>query len=344
MTDLHKSLHDWYRQYGRNDLPWRTSQDPYAIWISEIMLQQTQVKTVLERFYFPFLEHFPTLEALAGADLQDVLKAWEGLGYYRRARNLHKAAQQALPALPDTVERLKQLPGIGTNTAHAIAAFAYHLPVPVMEANVRRVLCRFFALKHPTEKILWEKAEALLDRFNPFDYNQAMMDIGALVCTKSKPSCQSCPLASACQGKNNPEAFPVTKTKKATPTRHKDIIVYYNKSGKYLLTRRDGEFLHGLYGFTEQPAHTTPGNAIGQIRQIYSHFTLEANVYLQVNDNSDGEWYSLQDITNLPLSKADQKVVQLLKETTYPCHPGQAASRPCDPGSRKDKSKEAFVV
>src|SRR5471030_2980369 len=170
---FHQHLHQWYNLHGRKQLPWRTTDDPYAIYISEIMLQQTQVKTVLERYYFPFLQRFPTLAALTAAPQDDVLNAWQGLGYYNRALNLHKAAKRCGEQLPGTAEALMSLPGIGRNTAHAIAAFGYRQPVTVMEANVRRVLSRIFALSCPDEKTLWDKAGALLDKGNPFDYNQA---------------------------------------------------------------------------------------------------------------------------------------------------------------------------
>lgn len=187
LDKFHARLHTWYRQHGRHHLPWRNTDDPYPIWLSEVMLQQTQVQTVLERFYFPFLERFPNIAALAAAEEQEVLKCWQGLGYYTRARNLHKAARIVQSTLPETVEALHQLPGIGRNTAHAIAAFAFRQPVAIMEANVKRILCRIFALEKPSEAELWQRATELLDTHNPFDYNQAMMDIGAGVCTPDAP-------------------------------------------------------------------------------------------------------------------------------------------------------------
>src|SRR5262249_17261464 len=181
--------------------PWRNTRDAYHIYISEIMLQQTQVKTVLERFYMPFLKQFPTIEKLTNAPQKDVLKAWQGLGYYNRAINLHEATKQCEHALPKTPEALAALPAIGKNTANAIPAFAYHPPGAVMEANVKRVLSRIFAMKTPDEKTLWEKAATLLDRNEPFDYNQAMMDLGSMVCTKRAPKCRECPASGICVGK-----------------------------------------------------------------------------------------------------------------------------------------------
>lgn len=205
MKNLHHDIRTWYRDNGRHTLPWRNTDEPYYIYLSEVMLQQTQVKTVLERYYFPFIERFPTLKSLGEAELDEVLKLWEGLGYYTRARNLHKTAM-LLNELPSDITELIQLPGIGKNTAHAIAAFAFQQPVPIMEANVKRILCRLYRLENPTEKALWEYAYALVDRENPFDYNQAMMDIGATVCLPKNAECDQCPLESICQGKEDPHA------------------------------------------------------------------------------------------------------------------------------------------
>ncbi len=157
-----QSLLQWYEKNGRHDLPWRTTDKPYHIYLSEIMLQQTQVKTVLERFYFPFLERFPTLDDLAASHLDDVLKMWEGLGYYTRAKNLHAAAQQCNGMLPTTANDLLKLPGIGRSTAHAVAAFAYRESLPILDANVKRILHRYFALQERSEKKLWEYSYTLI--------------------------------------------------------------------------------------------------------------------------------------------------------------------------------------
>lgn len=326
---FHTALHRWYVTYGRRDLPWRNTKDPYEVYISEIMLQQTQVKTVLERYYTPFLQTFPTLAALAAAEHQAVAKQWEGLGYYTRAANLHKAARQSGGALPGTWEELQKLPGIGRNTASAVACFGFGQAVPVMEANVRRVLCRVFAMKEARENTLWEKAELLLDRKNPFDYNQAMMDIGAMVCTKRAPRCEICPLASICSGKTSPEIYPVAKKAKVVPVRKRVIVVPHDGQESYFLYKRTSRFLHGLYGFPEydegteafafaQTHHKLSKKALlGQITQTYSHFTLQAQVYLAQVKAAEAEHAGLQratrsDITLLPLSGADHKVLALL--------------------------------
>ena len=317
-------LQSWYASHGRRDLPWRNTRDAYAIWISEIMLQQTQVATVLARFYFPFLERFPTLQSLAEASEEEVLKAWEGLGYYSRARNLHKAAQMATPELPRTVEGLLALPGIGRNTAHAVAAFAYHHPVPVMEANVKRVLHRVFARERMNEAELWEGAEALLDHNDPFTHNQAMMDIGNYICTPKQPKCLLCPLNAICEGKAAWERYPAPKEKKTTPVREKMILVPATPDGRYWLTPRETKLLGGLYGFPEfakgeavmwrgQAVEVASLHSLGTVTWVYSHFKLVGEVYvLPITAQGENSWYTLEQITRLPLAGVDLKIVEML--------------------------------
>jgi A/G-specific adenine glycosylase len=278
------------------------------------MLQQTQVKTVRERFYFPFLNKFPTLKSLAESPQQDVLKAWQGLGYYNRAANLHKSARLCKGRLPRTIDGLIALPGIGRNTAHAVAAFAYRQPVAVMEANLRRVLSRIFALENPSEAELWEKAQTLLDKRDPFDYNQAMMDIGSDVCTKRAPDCPVCPANSMCLGQASPESYPAPKQKKSVPIRKKNILVRRNRKGEFYATPRQGKFLNGLYHFVEIDGSLPPskGQHLGAVRQQYSHFTLEAEIYLEPANSSGRDWHSLAQLKKLPMSMAEQKVLKLL--------------------------------
>lgn len=281
------------------------------------MLQQTQVKTVLDRFYFPFLETFPTLEDLACASLDDVLKKWEGLGYYTRARNLHAAAWQCKDTFPKTAAELIELPGIGRSTAHAIAAFAYNEPVPILDANVKRILHRIFALSERNEKKLWKHAYTLFDAAHPFEYNQAMMDIGADICLPKNPKCPECPFEPWCKGKVTPESYPEAKTKKAKPVRHRSIIVY-ERQERYALVQRQSRFLHGLWGFYE--TENRPDNRLeklGAITQHYSHFTLEADVFLgngeDFEEEEGFEWFTLSEIETLSLSRADHKAVKLIR-------------------------------
>lgn len=325
LAQFHKRLQAWYVAHGRHDLPWRTTRDPYAIYISEIMLQQTQVKTVLDRFYFPFLQRFPTLQALADAPRDEVMKQWEGLGYYSRAANLHRAAQMAAPQLPDTVEGLLALPGIGQNTAHAVAAFAFHQPVAVLEANVKRVVARVFALETPSPTEMWEKAAQLLNKENPFDYNQAMMDVGSQICLPKSPLCSQCPASNICKGKDAPERYPTKKAKKGTPVRRKVIVVLQDEAGCYFLQPRETRFLGGLYGFLELDGTVSQfyheniaynmkdARHLGAITQTYSHFRLEADVcLLKVGYRGGDGWFNRDEIAALPLSGADHKVVMLL--------------------------------
>ena len=324
LCEFHHKLHLWYGAHGRHSLPWRNTRDAYAIYVSEVMLQQTQVKTVLSRFYAPFLQAFPTLQALANAPQESVLKQWEGLGYYSRAANMHKAAQIAAPQLPGNVESLLMLPGIGQNTAHAIAAFAYNQPVPVMEANVKRVICRIFALTHPTDKQLWSYAFALLDSKQPFEYNQAMMDVGAMLCTKRNPDCLACPANTICSGKNDSGAYPATKTKKVIPIRTAKIIVWQDSEGKIMIQPRITDFLKGLYGFSEYPLDAenfycdnvsyTMKDAVflGNVNQTYSHFKMNAEVWrIFVKPNNEGQWFDKNALQEITLSGIDHKIAAL---------------------------------
>jgi A/G-specific adenine glycosylase len=337
IEQFHARLHSWYNAHGRKTLPWRNTTDAYAIYISEIMLQQTQVKTVLERYYAPFLKRFPTLSHLARSEADDVLQAWQGLGYYNRALNLRAAAQACQKALPETVDGLMALPGIGRNTAHAVCAFAYHQPVAVMEANVKRVVSRIFALTDPKDPELWEKATLLLDTKNPFDYNQAMMDIGSMVCLKRKPLCGQCPASSICEGQETPEAYPAPKVKKTVPVREKHIAVLRNPDGHYYATARSSRFLNGLYHFIEtekdnnsvlfhkQALPLSAGQMLGHVRQQYSHFTLEADIWLlDVPHSRQNHWYPLAELKKLPVSMAETKILALI-----------AAIKPAKPKSPK---------
>ena len=321
MKQAHKNIQIWYQKHGRLDLPWRTTNDPYHIYLSEVMLQQTQVKTVLERYYFPFLEKFPTLKALGEAPLDDVLKMWEGLGYYTRAKNLHKTAQilihgqthRSAPTLPSNIDELIKLPGIGKNTAHAVASFAYHQPVPVMEANVKRILCRLNKLKTPNDKELWSIAYKLVDKINPFDYNQAMMDIGATICLSKNPKCEFCPLTYICKGQKEPMLYP-TKKRRAVPTREQNVLInIYDE--KLSLIQRKGKFLHGLWGFENVEIPPCASEYIGEITHTYTHFKLICKVYAYYENNPEQiAYFSEGKIQTLAISKIDEKIIRLWKD------------------------------
>ncbi|MEM1177656.1 MAG: A/G-specific adenine glycosylase [Acidobacteriota bacterium] len=221
----------WYRRH-RRDLPWRRTRDPYAIWISEIMLQQTQVAKVVP-YFERFMERFPTVDALAAAPIDDVLAVWTGLGYYRRARFLHRAATVLLDegrGMPKSAEELQKLPGIGAYTAAAVASIAFGESVPVMDGNVERVICRLLALaEDPKRSVirrqLVAEAAKLLDDGAPGDSNQALMELGATICRPRSPKCLLCPLSEACLGRQEPENYPRPKKKRAIEEVKLDIAL-----------------------------------------------------------------------------------------------------------------------
>jgi A/G-specific adenine glycosylase len=264
-----QALIRWSKQYGRQGLPWQGHQDPYAIWVSEIMLQQTQVGTVMER-YPQFMRQFPTVKALATADLDAVMALWSGLGYYSRARNLHRCAQQIMAEyagqFPRTVEELEKLPGIGRSTAGAIAAFAFEERAPILDANVKRVISRFFGItgdqqSHKTVQLLWEHATAILPKSKsqmPV-YTQALMDFGATWCTPKGAKCQSqdqsCPMMTECKAYalSQVDRIPAKKKKKQSPVfaTHIFLIRYQDE---VLLERRPPKAIWGgLYSLIETP-------------------------------------------------------------------------------------------
>ena len=247
-----ESVIAWQALHGRNHLPWQHSRDPYRVWLSEIMLQQTQVSTVLD-YYTRFLERFPVVQALAQASQDEVLGLWSGLGYYSRARNLHRCAQQVVAehggVFPGTVDALVTLPGIGRSTAGAIAAFCFSQRVPILDANVRRVLTRLLgfdldlaAVKN--EKLLWTQAESLLPRRDlevamP-RYTQGLMDLGATVCTPKNPQCAQCPLNGSCVAfkEGLPERYPVRTRKLSRRSESWQLLVLWDSRERVWLERR----------------------------------------------------------------------------------------------------------
>ncbi len=262
-SDFSPALLGWYRA-ARRVLPWRERQgDAYAVWISEIMLQQTTVAAVIG-FYNRWMERFPTLESLAEADPDEVLRYWAGLGYYSRARNIKRAAEMVVlnhgGILPNTVDELLRLPGIGRYTAGAVASIAYEVDAPIVDANVVRVLCRVDGLqseKASTDSALqvklWERAEALIPPGEAREFNQAMMELGALVCSPRAPACDRCPVASWCVARASgaPESYPsVSRAKEWRTARHAAAAVF--SQGKFLIVKRPADALHWA-GFWELP-------------------------------------------------------------------------------------------
>ncbi len=289
---------------NRREMPWRGHPDPYAVWISEIMLQQTQVATV-HSYFIRFLKTFPTIQSLATAETDVLLKAWEGLGYYTRARNLRKAAQIVVEQfggkLPVTPEDLLTLPGIGHYSAAAIASICYGTPVPVVDGNVARVFARYRLLtddftKLPPRLALAEwLTPAICASGNPGDFNQAMMELGALICTPRNPNCTACPLARTCAAKkaNTQADYPTRKQTKQIPERHFAVVILSNPQGHiYLVRREERGLLGGLYELPAVPADkdwkktfAAQYSAIAKVKNLgtvkhqFSHFTLILDVY-----------------------------------------------------------------
>jgi A/G-specific adenine glycosylase len=246
---LRRKLLAWFARH-RRDLPWRLDRDPYAIWVSEIMLQQTQVATVIP-FFHRFLAAFPSVQRLAAASQQRVLRLWEGLGYYRRARSLHQAARQLVAQhrgqLPDDPEVWRNLPGIGRYTLGAILSQAFDRRLPILEANSVRVLCRFFGVDAPpqdsgVQKRLWQLAEVLLPRKQVGDFNQALMELGALVCTNAAPRCKSCPLAYHCAARKQGCQEKLPRRQKPLSTIHvQEVAVVVRRGPTVLVVQRPAQ-------------------------------------------------------------------------------------------------------
>ena len=254
----------WGRDYGRRDLPWLQRRSPYRVWISEVMLQQTRVETVIP-YFRRFVRRFPGIKALAHATEDEVLHLWTGLGYYARARNLQRSARLLWSEhggrLPRNLERLRRLPGIGRSTAGAILALAHNLPAPILDGNVRRVLTRCFLLRAlpdaPLERYLWRLAETLVPEGEAAAYTQAIMDLGATLCTRTRPGCGQCPLQRLCLAKRHgcQQRLPLTRPGPPSPVRKTLFLALRDPSGNLLLERRPpGGVWEGLWCFPECPS------------------------------------------------------------------------------------------
>ena len=340
-AEVSLNLLAWYGREGR-DLPWRKTRDPYHIWLSEIMLQQTTVAAVIP-YFERFIEHFPSVSTLAAASLDDVITLWAGLGYYSRARNLHQAARQVVSdrggVFPDDLDSLTALPGVGRSTAGAVLSIAFDKPAPILDGNVRRVLVRLFAwMEDPrssrAEKQLWLWAEALTSQESPHDYAQAIMDLGATVCTPRAPNCGCCPLQTIClaRQKDLTAVLPVTRKKAKVPVRQQ-LALIVSHADELLLRQRPPEgFLGGLWEFptvdlpagldAEQTAVCLLADLclhgslkkVGEIRHAYSHFKLELSIYRvdtgraeSIAEASTYRWCSGAELESLPLHGAHRK-------------------------------------
>ena len=302
--DFSDRVLDWYDKYGRTKLPWQKNRNAYTVWLSEVMLQQTQVATVIP-YYQRFIASLPTVEDLANASDDTVMHLWSGLGYYSRARNLHKAAKMVVDdfkgKFPADVEALESLPGVGRSTAGAIASSAYQLRAPILDGNVKRVLARHFVVegwpgKSSVLKELWKHSEAITPFERNRDYTQAIMDLGALVCTRSKPSCSECPVAGSCLAKqeNRIDQLPGRKPKKVIPVKQTQMLMLTDKKGRVLLEKRPPAGIWGgLWSFPEVSDHATNKYSWELIeekpefRHTFSHFHLDITPLLAAPANSN---------------------------------------------------------
>lgn len=286
MPDFSERVLNWFDQYGRKDLPWQLQTTPYRVWISEIMLQQTRVETVIP-YYQRFLQSFPTVEDLASASEDEVLHHWTGLGYYARARNLHRTAKVVENSLhgrfPDSQEELMQLPGIGRSTAAAILSLAMDRRAPVLDGNVRRLLARFHAIEGWTgqakvQRRLWETAERHMPRARPADYTQAIMDLGAMVCTRNQPGCSVCPLAQDCRALalGRTGELPTPKPKHKLPVRSIYMLLLENPQGELLLEKRPP---HGIWG----GLWSFPESTTDQVESCYASLGISPNLVQTVS-------------------------------------------------------------
>lgn len=308
LARVQNALLAWYRR-ERRELPWRETRDAYRIWVSEIMLQQTRVAAVLV-YYQRFLARFPDVRALAGAKEADVLAAWSGLGYYRRARAMHAAARKLVTEfggrLPGTAKELSELPGIGPYTAAAIASIAFGQPVAVVDGNVERVLTRFLGQDLRDRKEAWQHATVMLSERHAGDWNQAMMELGATVCLPEQPRCQLCPLKNWCTD-------PGRETKRPRGTRHKRELIFglaQRRGSIYLVQRNANQKL--MAGMWElPPIAKADGAPLSRLRHAITNSDYTVLVFpLAGTEVSGGRWVALKTAHELPLTGLTRKILR----------------------------------
>jgi len=341
----------WYSEHRRS-LPWRETSDPYKIWLSEVMLQQTQVDTVIP-YYNRWLKEFPTVSDVAAARLEKTLKLWEGLGYYARCRNFHKACKivenEYNGKVPETWETLIKLPGVGDYTTAAVLSIAFDKPYPVLDGNVYRVLSRFIAFNGDSRggnREFLSKLQQWIGKHNPGEFNQAFMELGSQLCRKSKPHCGRCPLSSCCRSfsAGNPEQYPITVDRPPRP--HKIVVVGIVWNGeRFLIQRRPPKgHLGGLWEFPggkveekeaipkalsreiseETGLNIKPGRVIGKVEHAYTHFSISLhafhcslNGYSAPSKVEDHCWITPRQIIDYPFPKANHKLFKLLDEQDW---------------------------
>lgn len=295
---MHKFAHAiiaWQKMHGRHDLPWQTklnrAPDPYAIWVSEIMLQQTQVTAVMG-YYAKFMGRFPTIKSLANATQDEVLQHWSGLGYYSRARNLHSAAQKIVDdfngQFPQTFEDILSLPGIGRSTAAAISTFALYQSMPILDGNVKRVFARYFNITGwpslpKIEQRMWQIAVRENPQQDAIAYSQGLMDLGATLCTRSKPKCPACPVNASCAAlaNNSVSELPTPKPRKASPERNIYFLVHKNGNDIMLEKRANKGIWGGLWSFPEVETLANNGQENMQILPKFTHTFTHFKLHIQ---------------------------------------------------------------
>ena len=349
-TAFEQHLPEWFALV-RRAMPWRVNRTPYRVWVAEIMLQQTRADQAAP-YYRRFVRTFPSVRALARASLRDVLKAWEGMGYYARARNMHKTAQHLMNTrggrFPRTYEELKQLPGIGGYTAAAIGSLAMNLDVAVVDGNVIRVLSRVFGVDEPVDtaagrRIIQGFAESLLPAGRAAEFNEAMMELGALCCTPRDPHCEKCPLSAVCRacGLGRSTEYPRKRRRKAVPHKVVGAGVIMDRRGRVLIAqRRTQDMLGGLWEFPggkKEPEETMPecitrelreelgievkvGELVTVVHHAYSHFTMELHAHRgrvvkgrpRAIECADCAWVLPDELREYPMGRADQHIVAAL--------------------------------
>ena len=330
LTTFRAALLGWYGAAAR-DLPWRgAGRTPWRVLVSEAMLQQTQVKTVLP-FFARFVERFPTVESLAAADEEDVLRLWQGLGYYSRARNLQKAARAIVEQhggeVPRTVEQLLNLPGVGRYTAGAVASIAFDVPAPILDGNVIRVLCRLDKIEADprvtaTQKRLWDRAAEVVDPRRPGDFNSAMMELGATVCAPRSPQCLICPVAAFCQARaaGVQDRIPPPKRAVETPLVERDVYRIADADGRLLVERRPptGRWA-GLWQFVTRPpggplpVTTAAPRPAGEVRLGLSHRRYVFRVFdCETSDAAPPplRFAGAAELADLPMSRPQRRIAQ----------------------------------
>lgn len=343
-SQFSQSLLKWFDKHGRHDLPWQKNPTPYRVWISEIMLQQTQVATVIP-YYQNFLKKFPTLTSLANAPLDSVLHLWTGLGYYARARNLHQCAKilvkNSKGKFPNRVEEMIALPGIGKSTAGAILSISMNERAPILDGNVKRVLARFHMVEGwtgspETQNVLWHYAEHYTPKKRIADYTQAIMDLGATICTRTNPKCDNCPFKKNCLAfiHKRTQEFPYSKPKKILPTKKIYLLLLMNNKNKIWLEQRPAKGIWGgLWSFPEFVSSSAitafckpfdrliAHNETGEMRQhTFSHYHLQmVPVHITLKQTlslprQHGLWYNINKLPDIGLAAPVKQLLLDLKD------------------------------